>query len=63
MKYSFGVPDWFIWIFHIIIGIGLVYIGYKSLNDEKLNQIESLILIIIGILAALYHTHISLYSK
>lgn len=56
--YHFGIPGIFVWITHILMGIFLVYIGYKVLNNKPISQINSLVLIILGVLAILYHLHL-----
>ena len=62
LKYSFDTPGWFIWIFHIIIGIFLFYVGDKMLDGSSLDKPFAVALIILGVLAALYHLHLSIYD-
>lgn len=56
--YSYEVPGYFIWIIHIFIGLFLFYVGYMVLNSKPLNQFSSLVLIILGSFALVYHTHL-----
>lgn len=60
--YHFGMEGWLIWLSHIIIGSYLSYVGYSLLNNKNLRQIDSLILIVLGVLGALYHLHLWYYS-
>jgi len=62
MTYSFGLPGPAVWIFHIILGLGLFYVGYNLLNGKDISQWMSLVLIIVGALGAAYHTHLFYYS-
>ena len=58
MKYHFGVPGYIIWISHIIIGLLLSYVGYNIVFNKKINNNIGLIVLVIGVLAAIYHIHI-----
>jgi uncharacterized membrane protein len=58
MKYHFGVPGSIIWISHIIIGLLLSYVGYNIVFNKKINNNIGLIVLVIGVLAAIYHIHI-----
>jgi len=60
--YHFGMKGWIIWLTHIVMGGYLSYIGYSLLNKKELKQIDSLILIVLGVLGALYHLHLLYYS-
>lgn len=60
--YHFGMEGWLIWLSHIIIGSYLSYIGYSLLNNKNIRQIDSLILIVLGVLGALYHLHTWYYN-
>lgn len=62
-KYSFGVSGIAIWIFHILIGIFLFYIGYSIIYLQKLNQNIGIILVILGSLSFLYHAHLMYNDK
>lgn len=59
--YSFGLKGVFIWISHILMGIYLSVFGYLVLNKKEIPQIMTLIMINLGILALLYHTHLWFY--
>ena len=63
MEYHFGVPGILIWITHILSGLILLYIGYVGVNTGKISKNMSLILIVEGTLAALYHAHIWYYKS
>lgn len=54
-NYAFGVPNYLIFITHLINAILFVLMGMKYLNISK---IMSLYLIISGALAAMYHAHL-----
>lgn len=56
--YSFNLPGPLVWTFHICYGMFLAYIGYKLLNKEPITQFSVLTLIITGVLAILYHSHL-----
>ena len=57
-KYHFNVPGPVIWIIHIIIGLFLIYIGYNSLKKNQLPDYIHISIIVLGVLAILYHAHI-----
>jgi hypothetical protein len=61
-EYRFGVPGIFVWILHIIMGSGLAYLGKLMLDGVEIPKNIILLLIIIGALAAVYHTHILVYE-
>jgi len=58
MLYSFEVPGFIIWISHISIGIFLMYVGYMLLNNQSVNQMTTLIVMMLGVLALAYHSHL-----
>jgi hypothetical protein len=58
MKYSYDMPGILIWITHIVVGLFLFRVGYQTLNHKPIYQLESIILMIFGILATLYHLHL-----
>jgi len=57
-QYHYDAPGFLIWIFHIIIGLVLFYIGYQIINNQKISQFSALTLIVSGTLAIAYHTHL-----
>jgi len=59
--YSFGIPGPAIWISHFLIGLFLVYVGYKLYNNQSINKNLFIVLIVLGSLAILYHSHLSYY--
>ena len=61
--YHFGVPVTAIWMQHIVIGLLLLYIGYVGVNTGEISKNMSLILIIVGVLAALYPAYLWYYNK
>ena len=63
MKYHFGVPGIAVWIQHILSGLLLLYIGYQGLTTGKISKNMSLILVVVGVLAALYHLHLWYYNS
>jgi hypothetical protein len=56
--YSFGVPNILVYLSHIIIGSILMYSGYLALHNNKLSKNLSVLLIVLGVIAALYHGHL-----
>lgn len=58
MSYHFGVPGYAVWTSHIIIGLYLLYVGWVLYEKKKLDKYTPIILIVLGVLAALYHAHI-----
>jgi uncharacterized membrane protein len=58
MEYHFGVPGFFIWISHILIGLLLSYVGYQLVFKNNVNHNIGLIILVIGVMAVLYHVHI-----
>lgn len=62
-SYHFGVPAIAVWIQHIISGILLLYIGYEGITTGKITKNMSLILIVVGVLAAIYHAHLWYYNN
>ena len=57
-NYAFGVPNYLIFLTHIINSILFFIIGMKYLN---INKLISLYLIIAGSMGALYHTHLMFF--
>ena len=62
-KYHFDVPAPAVWLSHIIIGLFLAYFGYALLKHKVFPDYVYIAIIIIGVLAALYHAHIWLVDK
>lgn len=60
--YNFGIPCTAIWFTHILMGIFFSYVGYLIIEGKKVNKWIAISLIVIGILALLYHSHLW-YSK
>ena len=61
--YHYGVPSMAVWIQHILSGVLLLYIGYEGLTTGKISKNMSLILVVVGVLAALYHAHLWYYNS
>jgi hypothetical protein len=62
-SYHYGISGPVIWISHILLGIFLAYFGYVSMKDVKLPDYVYIGVIVIGVLAVLYHTHIWITDK
>lgn len=62
-NYNFSVPCTAVWSSHILMGIFLSYIGYLLIEGKKVNKWLSISLIVIGILAVLYHSHLWYIKK
>ena len=60
-SYHFGVPSWIVWMQHIIIGILLIYVGYIGINKGIISRNMSIVVLVLGVLAALYHLHLWLF--
>jgi hypothetical protein len=54
-NYNFGVPNYLVFLVHIINGVLMTLLGTQYL---KMNEIASLYLIISGSMASLYHAHL-----
>lgn len=61
MTYSFGVPAPAVWTSHILIGLFLFYVGYTLYNEGKINRNLVIVLMVLGVLALLYHSHLAYY--
>lgn len=58
-KYSLGLSGWMVHLFHIALGILLIYIGLSAKNNSKgLNAFLGAILIALGALGSTYMTHL-----
>lgn len=57
--YHFGVSKIIIHSLHILIGIWLVYLGYKKITDKKLDDINYYLLTGLGIILFFYFLIIS----
>ena len=55
MAYHFGVPGYAVWTSHILIGLYLVYVGWVLYDKKRLDKSAPIVLIVLGVLAALYH--------
>lgn len=58
MAYHFGIPNVAVWTSHILIGLYLVYVGWVLYEKKRLDKYVPIVLIVLGVLAALYHSHI-----
>ena len=61
-EYSFGVSTEVIWSTHILMGLFFVYVGYELIMHKKLPVYISLIIVVLGSLAFLYHLHLWIES-
>ncbi len=61
-SYHFKIPSEIIWTSHILIGLFLIYVGYSLLVHKKLQPFVSITLVVLGVLALLYHAHIWFYD-
>ena len=59
--YHFGMSGYYLDISYFY-GQFFSYLGYLTLNKKDIGQINSLILIVIGVLGALYHLHLWYYN-
>ena len=56
--YHFGVPKVAVWSSHILMGLYFIYLGFQLLDIRRL---DGVVLLVIGALASLYHSHIWYY--
>jgi hypothetical protein len=63
MNYHFGVPGVAVWLSHILIGALLIYSGYMIASKQKLGLTMGIIIVVIGVLALLYHAHLWYYVE
>jgi hypothetical protein len=56
--YHFGVPCSAIWLSHILMGLFFIYLGYLIIEGKKVDKWIAISLVVIGVLAALYHSHL-----
>ena len=74
-SYHYNVPAMFIWIFHILFGGFLIFVGWQisrakaTKTENKSQQYVSslppwigLVLLILGTLALFYHLHLMLFA-
>ncbi len=54
--YHYNVPKILIYIIHILVGVWLMYLGYKLTQKNKLLQYEKNILVILGITVIIYQS-------
>lgn len=66
-QYSYGLPRRMIWSMHITVGIIFIllaslYLGYQDSNEPeiltKIGEATAIIIIILGPLMILYHSHL-----
>lgn len=62
-SYHYGLSGPVVWGAHIIFGLFLTYFGYASLKNTRMPDYVYIGIIVIGVLALLYHTHIWLTDK
>lgn len=56
--YHFDVPAVLVWISHIVIGLLLVYVSYLIIEGKNISKWIGILLLLIGVIAAVYHAHI-----
>ena len=59
--YQFGVPGIAIWGGHIVMGVFFAYVG-KQLLDGMVSRNIALTIMILGVLAVVYHVHLAIYN-
>jgi hypothetical protein len=57
-SYHYNVSGPVIWSMHIILGLFLIYFGYASLKNKTFPDWIYIGLIVLGVIAILYHSHI-----
>jgi hypothetical protein len=61
--YHYGIPTTWIWSFHILMGLLFIYLGYLIIEEKKVNKWLAITIIVLGVLAALYHAHLWYANK
>jgi len=56
--YSFGVSRSLVWLVHILLGLFFIYLGVMINKGKQLPKSYGVVLIVLGALAALYHSHL-----
>lgn len=62
-EYDFGVSGILVWSFHMLIGIFFIYVGYAILLNKRMPPYISVSVIVLGVLAFLYHAHLWYNSR
>ena len=62
-SYHYGLSGPVVWSMHIIFGIFFIYFGYTSLKNIRMPDYTYIGIIVIGVIAILYHSHIWLTDK
>ena len=57
-QYHYGVPGAVIWTVHIAMGLYFIWLGYQLNKGEQVAPLNGLILLVLGVLAFLYHLHL-----
>ena len=57
-KYHVGVSNELILITHILMGLFFIYIGYAIITRIKIPIYLALVVVVLGALGGLYHTHL-----
>ena len=57
-EYGFGVSAILVWSFHMVMGIFFVYVEYAILLHKRMPPYISVSVIVLGVLAFLYHAHL-----
>jgi hypothetical protein len=56
--YHFGVPAKLVWTSHVLMGLFFLYLGYLLIEKKPISKYISISIIILGVLAVLYHSHL-----
>ena len=59
--YHFGLPSSVVWGLHVVVGLFLTYVGMQLL-DGMVSRNVALTLLVLGVVATLYHTHLVVYD-
>ncbi len=62
-SYHYGLSGPVVWSLHIIFGIFFIYLGYASLKNVRMPDYVYIGIIVIGVIAILYHSHIWLSDR
>jgi hypothetical protein len=57
-KKDSDLPSEFIWGSHMLMGIFFIYVGYFVLTKKSLPTYVPLIVVVLGALAFLFHSHL-----
>jgi len=61
--YSLKVPGWIVVLFHVLLGLFLLYVSNKLYRGEGVNKYIAIVFFVLGFLVMLYHIHLWILYK